>query len=672
MDNDNNKNHEVDSKELEVGNGEQNSPTPSPNEQFTPDEMAQMTGYQPERVELIDREYMLERDSETTEKSESSENPLVRFAYASMLVGSILSAGWLIWSVFFAVKSPAPKIAATPTPAVKPEALPKDEAARLKAELAFRNQMGRQQQLDAPAPTPTPTPTPTSTQVATSPPKPQQSPPPKPIAQPAPPPKIVYRDRLVKEPSAPQIVYRDRIVREPAPPPKIVYRDRVVKEPAPPPQVVYRDRVVKEPAPPPKIIRERAPVPAQPHIAAVPSPQPKTPEVDPFERWNQLATVGQQATDAEIASVPTSQNTETPKEPSVEVLADNTSLRQPNSISLEQSPPTSIPTVTIGDSTSIVAAPGDSSYPAQEDKGIEQTPQRPQTEENTKEDADNVSPSDFRSVTASASLSSECHSTSASVSECNSTSTTTLSPGEMGILNRTPRSESNGEIPVASKLPMQVQIGTSAKAKVLVPMIWSEENKSNQVRFAVQLEEDVLSTDNRVALPKGTILITEVDSVTPDNKLVNQSAVAVVYPDSAGEVRQQSINKESILIRGKDGKPLIAKGMRDKGGEIARQDILIGLLGAAGRASEVINQNPSQSSTIISSGGFSSQTITTSARKPDVLAAAVEGFFKPMSQRLSQRADSTTQEILNRHNVAIVPQNTEVSVFFNTFFVVNR
>ncbi|MBD3557379.1 hypothetical protein H6S82_00655 [Planktothrix sp. FACHB-1355] len=112
--------------------------------------------------------------------------------------------------------------------------------------------------------------------------------------------------------------------------------------------------------------------------------------------------------------------------------------------------------------------------------------------------------------------------------------------------------------------------------------------------------------------------------------------------------------------------------MRDKGGEIARQDILIGLLGAAGRAGEVINQNQNQSSTIISSGGFSSQTITTSARRPDVLAAAIEGFFKPMSQRLSQRADRTSQEILNRSNVAIIPQGTEVSVFFNTFFVVNR
>ncbi|MBD3559568.1 hypothetical protein H6S82_11930, partial [Planktothrix sp. FACHB-1355] len=605
MDNDNNKNHEVDSKQLEVGSGEQNSSTPSQNEQFTPDEMAQMTGYQPERVQLIDREYMLERDSETTEPRENSENPLVRFAIASMLVGGILSAGWLIWSIFFAVKSPAPKIAATPTPAVKPETPTNDEAARLKAELAFRNQMGRQQQANVPAPTPTPaatpTPTPTSTQVAASPAKPQQSPPPKPIAEPAPPPKIVYRDRVVREPAPPpkivyrdrvvkepapppQVLYRDRIVKEPAPPPQVVYRDRVVKEPAPPPKIVYRDRVVKEPAPPPKIIRETIPVSAQPHIAAAPSPEAKTPEVDPFERWNQLATVGQQATDAEVASV---RSTETLPETSVAALPNNQQLTQPNSISKEQTKPTSIPTITIGDSTLIPSAPTENSYPAEENKKIETTPQLASTEDvksPSQEETDN--PSDFQIVTASSSPASECPNNSSSSWECTSESTQSPTPGELGILNRTPRSETNSEIAVASKSPMQVQIGTSAKAKVLVPMIWSEENQADRGRFAVQLESDVLSTDNRVALPKGTILITEVDSVTSDNKLVNQSAVAVVYPDSAGEIRQQSIPKESILIRGKNGEPLIAKGMGDKGGEIARQDILIGLLGAAGRAGE--------------------------------------------------------------------------------------
>lgn len=417
--NDNNCEDNLRSRELEVGSGEENSrtPSPSPNEQFTPDEMAQMTGYQPERVELIDREYMLERDSETTEPRENSENPLVRFAIASLLVGGILSAGWLIWSIFFAVKSPAPKIAATPTPVVKPETPTNDEAARLKAELAFRNQMGRQQQANVPAPTPTPAATPTSTKPETANPKPTPSP------------QVVYRDRVVREAAPPKIVYRDRVVREPAPPPKIVYRDRIVKQPAPPP------KVIKEPAPPPRVIREKVPVP-QPPIAAVPSPQPKTPEVDPFERWNQLATVGQQATDAEVASVPP---TETVLQTAVAALPDNEQVPQLNSISKDQIKPTSIPTITIGGSTSIAAVPTDSSYPiedrgientlqtpsTEEDRQIEDTPQFAATEEDTKRDVEPPSqeetdnPSDFQIVTASSPTSaSECLNNLPSNSEC--------------------------------------------------------------------------------------------------------------------------------------------------------------------------------------------------------------------------------------------------------------
>lgn len=567
MNTQNNKKPDIDFNADQEKGGEKFIPTPISDEEFTPDEVASIAGYQPEQAELIDREFMLERDEETAEPRDSSENPLVRFAIASLLVGGILLLGWLIWSIFFAVKSPKPVATSTPTPTPTPTAT-SDEAQRLKAELAFRNQISRQQQPTIPAPAPTPTPTPTSS------PKPTQSPPPPRITrEPAPPP------RIIREPAPPP-----RIIREPASPP------RIIREPAPPP------RIIREPAPPPRIIRERVPAPAQ--VAAAPSPQPKVENIDPFERWNQLATVGQQTAPADAKPKPESSPSVSP-EPSPSV--------QPNSTQVAEATPTSIPIVSIGGSSSIAATPTDNS-------------------------------------------------------------TQSLTPGEQGILNRTSVSESA----IASKLPMQVQIGTSAQARVLVPMIWTQEDEGNQGRFAVELQEDVLSTDNRVALPKGTVLITEVETVTPDNNLVNQSVVAVVYPDSSGEVRQQTIPKNSIIIRGENGEPLIAKGLRDKGGEIARQDLLIGLLSAAGRAGEVVNQNQSQSSTIITSGGFSSQTVTTTAREPNVMAAAIEGFFKPMSQRLSQRADRTTQEILSRPNVAIVPQGTEVSVFFNTFFEVTR
>ncbi|BAZ08854.1 hypothetical protein NIES4071_06600 [Calothrix sp. NIES-4071] len=180
-------------------------------------------------------------------------------------------------------------------------------------------------------------------------------------------------------------------------------------------------------------------------------------------------------------------------------------------------------------------------------------------------------------------------------------------------------------------------------------MVWAKEDK-NQGRFAVELEEDVLSNDGRVTLPKGTILITEFDSVSEANKLVKQSVVAIVYTDSFGTVQQQSIPKDAILVRGSDNKPLIAQSLQDRGAAIAQQDILIGLLGAAGRAGQVFNQNQTQSQTVISNGGFN-QTIVTGARKPNLLAAAVEGFFQPMQQRLSKRADKTDSDLQNWRQV---------------------
>ena len=38
-----------------------------------------------------------------------------------------------------------------------------------------------------------------------------------------------------------------------------------------------------------------------------------------------------------------------------------------------------------------------------------------------------------------------------------------------------------------------------------------------------------------------------------------------------------------------------------------------------------------------------------------------------MSQRLSQRAEKASSEIINRPDVAILPVNTKVSIFFNDF-----
>jgi Bacterial conjugation TrbI-like protein len=492
------------------------------NEELTESEEFEISGYQPEQVALIDQEFLIQRDSEQAEPIDESENPLIRFAIASLLVGSVMGFGWMLWSIFFAnkpvVKAPTPQ--ATPTIAADGET---DEAARLKAELALRNQASRNVE------------------------QPQKQTPP----------------QRVK--------------------PLTTSRATSFKHPAP--------RIIREQVPsPPRIIREIVTVRSQPKTT--PSPTPKVEKFDPFERWNQLATLGQQTISKdgvlEDKQTPTLPSNSTTAEIPQQVNTDNT-FQQSDRANI-------IPVVAIGD----------------HQPDSKTTPQ-------------------------------------------------IQTPGEWGILNRISEPTS----------PMQIQIGTTAKGNVVVPMIWAQSDK-NRRRFAVRSQEDIRSIDNRIVFPKGTILIANVDSVSEVNKLVQHSVVAIVYKDKLGRIQQQEIPLGVIAIRAEDNKPLVAQAMSDKGKALAQQDILIGLLGAAGRAGEIFNQNQSQSSTVISNGGFNSQTIMTQASKPNILAAAVEGFFKPLSQRLSQRADKADSEIMNHPDVAILPAGTKVSIFFNSFFEVDR
>jgi hypothetical protein len=512
-------------------------------EELTPEEELEISGYQPEQVALIDQEFLIQRDSEQAEPIDESENPLIRFAIASLLVGGVMGFGWMVWSIFFApkpiVKAPTPKPTLTNT--ASPES---DEAARLKAELALRNQESRN--LEEPQ---------TKTQVASSP-----------------------------KPTATVRTQRTRPV--PTPKPRII-----------------RERVPS----PPRIIRETVPVKSQPQTIATKKVAPSVEKVDPFERWNQLATLGQQTIKNDsVAEVAKNSNSEeVAQETNANISSQNTSEQNPN------------------ESTNIIPA-----------VAIEKNQ------------------SNFSSISTNPKQ----------------------TPGEWGILNRTnPNIDRNSSTTAFSQSndPTQIQIGTTTKGEIVVPMIWTKNDK-NQRRFAVRSHKDIRSTNNRVIFPKGSILIADVDSVSKTNKLVQHSVTAIVYTDKSGRVKQQQIPQGVISIQAEDNKPLIAQALSDKGKTIAQQDILIGLLGAAGRAGEVFNQNQSQSSIFTSNGNFNSQVITSKANKPNILAAAVEGFFKPMSQRLTQRADKASSEISNSPDVAILPVNTKVSIFFNNFLEISH
>ncbi|TAE59649.1 MAG: hypothetical protein EAZ76_05270 [Nostocales cyanobacterium] len=243
---------------------------------------------------------------------------------------------------------------------------------------------------------------------------------------------------------------------------------------------------------------------------------------------------------------------------------------------------------------------------------------------------------------------------------------TDLTPGMMGILNRTPVDLIN----VNSENNKDVALGTSASAKVIMPMIWDEGGKNANDRFAVELTKPLKATDGTVAFPAGTVVIAKTTSVSKSN-LVSATAIALVYPNFQGTVKQETIPANTLLIRGENKRPLLAQKLYDAGSDIAKQDLLVGLLSSLGRVGNIVNQPRTQSSTVVSGGSFNQSTVTTNA-DPQIWAAALEGFFDPLSDRLSRRSDQAVQELLQRPNIQFLPEGMEVSVVVNNFLKVQQ
>ncbi|MEQ9671083.1 hypothetical protein [Coleofasciculus sp. G2-EDA-02] len=479
-------------KEFQVVN-DSNYAINNSNEELSPDEERELAGYDEETDELLASKYRIKQENEPAEIRPVSEKASVRMVSVLTGTGVVIGILGFIWFTFFAPK-PVSQQAKTSTPEVTPSP-PNDESGELKSRLAFQDQ---QRTLEAqppvskehPTPSPTPTPTPTS--------KPE--------------PKAVP------------------VARTPQPP-------RPVQNSNPPPRVVQTVSPPQPPTPPPR------PTPSPPR--SIPSPPPPPAEkVDPYERWAQLASLGQSR--GEVTEDSNTESAIASNWAPITVGTTPTPLpqdQQPTQISATPEAEPGIAAIAIGD-------------------------------------------------TEVASLNS-------------STNPNRMSAGEAGILSRTPVNPNSND-GIATK---EIAIGSSARGRVIVPMIWDEADQSPTAgRFAVQLTEDMKATDGAIALPSGTILIAEVENVTRPNRLVSQTVVAIVYPDSSGRIHQVPIPPGNFLIRGADNQPLIAEGLFDRGSEIAKTDILVGVLSSLGRVGEIINQ-PTQETFSQQNGVFGNKLL---------------------------------------------------------------
>lgn len=552
-------------------------------DEITLEDEKELAGYNDDLPELLTKEYRIKQDEEEPEGRSTSEKPSVRMGLVLTATAAIIGAVGFVWFGFLAPK-PARQKASNPSPSTTPTPL-EDESAELKGKLAFQDQ---RRQLET---------KPDIQKQRSTYAKPQTSPSPVVTKTPPSPPPIRQTPTV---PPAPRTVF----VRQPSPPP--------------PQSALFSARPIQRTQPTQSMQPIRA-------IQAAPPAEPSE-AVDPFERWSQLASLGQ-----------------------------THGLTTPEMASNSEGQPT-----TQSGSDSFAT----SSTPAPTIAAFRASPTALSTQNNA-----NPVPTIRQQQSIQQGISTVSIGYTGANNDSVVTNATGMTDGEMGILNRSPVNQHNSG---TSDSALEVAIGTSVNARVVVPMLWDESGESpTNGRFAIQLTEDMQATDGSVALPTGTILVTQVESVNRSNRLVNMSVVALVYPDSQGHMRQEEIPAGNLLIRGKNNQPLIAQGLFDKGSEIAKQDLLIGVISSLGRVGEIINQPRTQSSSSSSSFGFSQSTVTTTSN-PNVLAAALEGFFKVTGDRLAKRSDQAVQEMFKKPNVAVVPEGTEVSIFVNSFLRVRR
>jgi hypothetical protein len=134
-----------------------------------------------------------------------------------------------------------------------------------------------------------------------------------------------------------------------------------------------------------------------------------------------------------------------------------------------------------------------------------------------------------------------------------------LSPGANGILNRCPTiaGGSTGEVP----------LGSVADAEVMIPLIWAG---GGNTRSAVQLKDALNDEAGNEVLPSGTIFITQVTNVDEGSRLIEQTAVSVLYEKNGKRV-EENIPPGLILILDRDLEPLKADRIRSRRGfDVAR------------------------------------------------------------------------------------------------------
>jgi Bacterial conjugation TrbI-like protein len=225
--------------------------------------------------------------------------------------------------------------------------------------------------------------------------------------------------------------------------------------------------------------------------------------------------------------------------------------------------------------------------------------------------------------------------------------------------------------PVVSQAQPQgeksVAVGSSAKA-VLATAIFGETTRSGgggetgeeKNVFVIRLKEPLKSADGAIALPANTEFLTEIRSVSEQGLL--QMNVVKVISQNDGNVTERSLPNNAIILRGSQGKPLIANRFPGQSSSIASMDIGLFVLGGIGKAAELLNRSDSE--IVYPNNGNAPYTINNNTNR-NLTAGVVEGGLNSVVPQIAQRNQQAIAQMSQQTNIWFLPAGTNIEIYVN-------
>ncbi|PSB43159.1 hypothetical protein C7B80_25095 [Cyanosarcina cf. burmensis CCALA 770] len=198
-------------------------------------------------------------------------------------------------------------------------------------------------------------------------------------------------------------------------------------------------------------------------------------------------------------------------------------------------------------------------------------------------------------------------------------------------------------------LSVVIPVTTLMKAQVATPISWV--GTSTEQRFRIRLSQDIKNANNTIILPKNTYFLAKVDRSDNDGYL----SVQVLSVQIAG--REKLIPENTLIVLGKDSKPLKARTKRHSGNfkQIVGNAILSGIekgMGSLNTTSIISNE---RTSTIIND-------------RSNIGAAVAEGFAGSLARRGNERVSQDARP--QAQTVLTLKEGTKLEIIVNQPFYI--